>query len=288
MMRKIFIAITLAVVVCLGGICGESSGPDREIPLPTVPSGLRQPAERAAWLVRHFWDRMNWDDSRLTSDSLMLEQNMSNYFSVMPLADSVARAEGVRAMLTGIGTREGLKNRIAEIGRRYLDGLSSPVRDEESFLSFSEVMLEAGIDEPERSRTEYERGEILRGRVGSMAPDLTVSTLDGRKSLRELMKPGVETMLIFYDVDCRDCHIYMESLAANPETTAAIEEGKLRVIAIEAYGADAETWEADAARYPGNWTVGRSEEEETEEAYSLRRTPTVYLIDREGRVKSRN
>lgn len=290
--------LSLATILCFFALALHSEIPagTREIRLPSIPDTLRTPQERADWLIIHYWDNADEELNRIQKDSLFLEQNLANYFSIMPIADSLARGEGVREMMARIGRENKTVERIAKLGSAYLYELDSPTYNEEAYLAFSDFFLndtqgkEMQIGEGTRTRMGFERGQMLKNRVGSRASDFEFIDRDGnRRSLRETLSPEAETLLIFYDVDCRDCHEYMRSLAEDSETRNRIADGRLTIIAVEAYGADASEWLADASRYPHEWIVGRSPDGEidSEEIYVLRRSPSVYHLDREGRIQSK-
>lgn len=292
--RRYLFTLAILCFSFAGVLHSETLGDSREMPLPSIPDVLKTPEERAGWLIIHFWE--NADSQRIQKDSLFLEQNLANYFSIMPIADSLARAEGVRGMMARIGLQKETAERIAELGSVYLYEIESPTYDEESYLTFTDFFLndshgkDINIGEGARTRMAFERRQMLKNRIGSRASDFEFIDRDGNKrSLRDTLTPEAETLLIFYDVDCRDCHEYMHRLAIDPETRSLITDGRLLIIAIEANGADSSKWLADASRYPEEWIVGRSPngEIDTEEIYALRRSPSIYRLDREGRVKSK-
>ncbi len=64
------------------GGCGRY-GAD-ELPLPAVPAEMTVPADRAGYILLHFWDAMDFDDADRSLDRDFMGQNMANFLSVFP------------------------------------------------------------------------------------------------------------------------------------------------------------------------------------------------------------
>ena len=54
--------------------------------LPDVPPSLTAPEERAAYIIAHFWDGMDFGDTLRCRDRAFMEQNFVNYLSLFPHA----------------------------------------------------------------------------------------------------------------------------------------------------------------------------------------------------------
>lgn len=61
-------------------------GSPRELPLPEVPALLTAPEERAAYVLEHFWDGMDFRDTLRSRDRLFMEQCFVNFLSLFPHA----------------------------------------------------------------------------------------------------------------------------------------------------------------------------------------------------------
>ena len=88
-----------AAAVQGNGDSGSAAGAVEELPLPSVPETLREPAERADFVVAHFWDGMDFTDRRRALDSAFVEQNFANFASVLPYATATGREDGVALLL---------------------------------------------------------------------------------------------------------------------------------------------------------------------------------------------
>ena len=116
-------------------------GSPRELPLPEVPALLTAPEERAAYVLEHFWDGMDFRDTLRSRDRLFMEQCFVNFLSLFPhaLPQSLPSPVGrllQRAAVDSVAFR--LVNSLAE---HYLDDPNSPMRNEEHYILFLEALL---------------------------------------------------------------------------------------------------------------------------------------------------
>ena len=260
----------------------------RELPLPAIPDSLETRQQKMTYLMTHFWDAMDWNDPALERDSLFLEQNLSNFFSVMAVADSISSSEGVRLLLKQSHKRPGCAEQIAELAETYLYNPASPYLNAESYLAFADCLRnDSLVDESVRSRADFSYGQIMKNRKGHTATDFRFVDRNGNERLlSDIRETGTRCVLFFYDTDCRDCHEIAKRMAMDGTITRLVATGELQIIAIDAYGADPIHWQSDADTWPREWTIGRSPEGEidADEIYVLRTSPTIYLLSPDNRV----
>lgn len=116
----------------------------------------------------------------------------------------------------------------------------------------------------------------------------------GKTRLLDIVGRADRTLILFYDPECENCARLEQRLAESPHIASDIASGRLQIIAVDANSdsrdfitggqnqrSDART---KALSLPMEWTVGYSPEILDEEIYYLRSAPTLYLIDRRGRV----
>lgn len=266
----------------------SASGRNAELPLPSVPADLREPSRRAAYVMQHFWDGMDWRDTALTSDRSFMEQNSSNFYSLFGLTDSVSASEAVRRMLDGASADMNAYGKVAEIARLYLYEPDSPVADDEAYLVVVDRLLaDKKLDEAELLRLDDMHQTLMRNRVGHMATDFEIIGRDGRHDrLSALTGRNDYTLLMFYDPDCHDCAMLERHLAESPLP----EQKNVGVVMVSPYGEQDGLWLEHARTMPAAWTVARTANDdfESDELYDIRITPTLYLLDRSGKVVAKN
>lgn len=257
----------------------------RELPLPTVPDSLREPCQRAAYVVDHFWDAMDWRDTVLTRDDRFMEQCAANFYSVVNLTDSLTASVAVAKMLDGASVDPEAYRRIAEISQDYLFEPESPVANDETFLVVADRLIADGhLSEADLLRADDARSAAMLNRIGHRAADFEFIDRDGKqRNLSDVLKANSRTILMFYDPDCHDCASFEHHLAS-----AGLSD--TGVVMISPYGEQDGLWARHAATMPSEWVVGLPVIEDFEDAgiYDIRATPTVLLLDRNAVVLAKN
>ncbi len=256
-----------------------------ELPLPEVPSDLRDLRLRAEYVMDHFWDKMEWNDTTLTRDKLFLEQNFVNFTTLFQLSDSVGVSRAAGIMFEGASVDPIAYKALAGIARQYLFEPDSPSVDEESFLAIADrLMADGRLPEADLLRTGDARQSALMNRVGHMSADFDMIDRNGSNmTLHGAAASHDKTIVMFYDPDCRDCGELERYLAGR-------DLGGYGVVMVSPYGEQDGLWASHAATMPSDWIVARPVDDDFEDAglYDIRITPTVLLLDREGKVVAKN
>ena len=292
---KVIISVAFMLALCLPAVCGCARGAHEgydtaakqdavspELPMPEVPSTLQCAVDRADYLAVHFWDAMDWSNPRQALDTLFMEQNFSNFIAVLPYASQNGCNRAVaRLMQSARDAGESRIDFLYGVVEKYLWQSDSPMRNEALFRFFVEWALAKGY-KPELAETR--RNDILKNRPGSEAADFVFDTREGANtSLRALR--GVPVILMFYEPDCDRCLDEERRMMANPVLQSALEEGRVRLLAIY-IGDDRDAWQRHADTLPREWQVGIDAAMAIDhgDLYSIGSTPSFYLIDEQGRV----
>lgn len=256
-----------------------------ELPLPSVPDTIRVPRERAAYILLHFWDAMDWRDTTLTADNQFMEQNAANFYSLFPHTDSISASAAVEVMLRGASADMRGYNKVAEIAALYLNDPYSPMMDDESYAIVADRLLaDSLLGEADMLRLEDAHRSLMRNRKGTKATDFDIITREGKRlTLSEAASRSPRSLLIFYDPDCHDCTMLEQRLADSPLKDTG-------VIMVSLFGAQDEQWRSHAATMPDGWIVAYTADEDfgDSELYDIPITPTVYLLDRNAIILAKN
>lgn len=257
----------------------EAPGPERELPLPAVPDTLREPHRRAAYILDHFWDAMDFADTLRTRDRGFMEQNLANYLSLFPHADTAALVPAVERLLHAAGADRQTVALLAELAEKYLYEPDSPLCDESHYERFLRAYLRSPYpDEAEALRGRYRLASIRRNSPGTRAADFRYMDRQGRRRTLRRTR-GARLLLIFYDPACGHCAETMERLQRDTTLRARIDAGELTVLAIFADGEEQE-WRHSTGSLPGEWLAGLDLTGVQEhERYVLRELPALYLLD---------
>ncbi len=258
-----------------------------ELPLPQVPATLRTPPERAAYIVRHFWDALDFADTLRSHDREFMEQNFANCLSLFPIADTTALAPAVAALVGRAQSDAEALSLLAETAEKYLYEQDSPLFNEEYYLLFADALATAPLHDYERLRIEAQRTAMRKNRVGTTAADFSFETPDGRLLRLSEAAQGRALLLLFYDPDCDHCMQTIAELAASEPLNEALSRGCMAVVAVYAgFGSrDRAAWLRTLDRLPAAWTAGFDGGTiYTRDLYVLRNLPALYLLDASGRV----
>lgn len=286
--------MTVAAALCL--LCSENSLAqtrtcvDQEsglelLEMPAMPDSLRLPSDRAAYLLLHFWDNMDFTDRQHARDEAFMVQNFVNFLSVMPIAGPQAITAAVDNLYRSAASDPVVQEMLDNMAEDYLNGNGSPMRNEEIFIAYLDGRLaQTSPDNAVRQRLEYQKAMLMLNRPGTVAADFRIEDRKGRElQLSEAVTSSDKpTLLVFYDPDCEDCHVALWELSHGEQFD------RLNVVAVYPDD-DAERWLEDAAAMPEKWTVARAKDSIEEDGlYDIPATPTIYLIDKDMKVILKN
>lgn len=257
----------------------SASAAPKELPLPIVPDTIRVPADRADYVMRHFWDAMNFSDTTLTHDRIWMEQNLVNYLSLFPHGHQKNLQDIVNAFLDKANIDRDTYSSIYDLAGTYLNSSDSPMRNEEFYILFlNHAVKEGNLDDAEHGRAKFRLEMAMKNRPGTPAPDFKVLTREGNETnLYALLKEG-NNVVLFYDPDCNHCAETIQYLSDSPVFK------DVNVIAIDSEE-DHILWDMTEDQLPTSWTVGFALDPIQEsEQYVFPEMPTIYLLDDKGIV----
>ncbi len=250
-----------------------------ELLLPSVPDTIRVPADRADYVMRHFWDAMDFADNTITHNNVFMEQNVVNYLSLLPHAHQDKLPTIIDSFLDTANTDGDTYSIIYDLAGKYLNNSDSPMRNEEYYILFLNHAVNKGnLNEAERARAAFKLEMAMKNRPGTKAPDFSMMTREGdTETLSETLTDG-NNVILFYDPDCNHCAEVIDYLQNAPQLKG------IKVIAVDSEE-DHYLWEATKDQLPDTWTVGFALDpiQDTEQ-YVFPEMPTIYLIDGNGTI----
>lgn len=280
-MKKIFF--------CLGLLLSLLNCEARELQLPSIPSTMTMPQERAAYLLAHFWDNLDFTDDAAIADVPFMAQNFANFASVFPVATPEAIEAGIDTLLSKASVNKDALELMVRIADDYLYETDSPVYNEEHYILFLNRLLASPyLDTTAKMRPEFQLKEAMKNRVGHSATDFEFTDREGQPRKLSDIRAKDDILLIFFNPDCDHCRQVLHELQNDSTRKAEIDSGWLTVVAIYS-GDEADAWKEYAATLPDNWIVGIEPMKVLDdEIYVLREFPTVYLLDKNLIVKAKN
>ncbi len=268
--RRVFIILLLGLAGSLA-LCG------RELALPVIPPALRDISDRAAYMLEHYWDNMDFRDSAAVADRDFMGQNFADFMSVMPLADSTARRKAVDVLVHKSAANEFSANELSLLAEGYLLDRKSPVADDDVYLMFADAMIDAAY--PRADAIKFIRHMVASCRPGAVAPDFSFTSRNGAVGRLSDLR-GREVWLLFYSPDCPDCLAEIDALKRDSLLRAGIAAGDIAVLAVYG-GSDESVWRLRQV-IPPDWTDAVAPDADS--LYPVDVLPRMFRIGADGTV----
>ena len=128
--------------------------------------------------------------------------------------------------------------------------------------------------------------EVAASAPAGVLSDVVLTLPDGSTApLRTLIGKSPLTLVYFNNPDCAACTVLTARLSASSALREAQEAGRINVLSLYT-DEDAQLWQRHVADYPASWQVARDAAQRilSEGLADLRQTPSLYLVDAEGRI----
>ena len=198
---------------------------------PDLPQIMTDPAERAVYYVKHYWD------GYLTGDTAWVnsgdtEQLYVDFIDALKYVEPETGRKALHTMMVRMEADSTAYRRFCLLGEKYLNEPNSPMRNEDFYITVLEQMLQSDrLQEWEKIRPADRLKQAHKNRPGMKAADFTYVTVHGDNSRMSRLKAQY-TMLFFYDPDCSNCRKFEKLFAEIPAFVEMVENGTLRVLAI--------------------------------------------------------
>lgn len=294
MRRTLKYLSTLLVASLLLGACDASEEKQEEtqatpagLPFPTPPGLMSEAQDRAAYILTHLYDSVSHIDTTLFASEGDREQFFADYFAICKIANEESTRQ---SMDTYFRMATPAMDSVAiSLAHKYCGDLNSPMFDEGLYILVMEEADKAGLlGEAEQIRLADRKKMCSKNKVGEPATNFTFVLPDGKSSSLYKMLKGEYTLLVFYSPDCHTCESVIAYMSQSQRLKSALDKG-LEVVYIYPFG-DKEEWRTTLSKMPSFGTVGMDEAGTIvgESLYDLRATPSIYLLDKDGRVVLRD
>ena len=221
-----------------------------DFPYPEIPDEMEEPEARLSYLLTHFWNQYVFADSTAMNREVG-EQGMVDFLNLMQHADSVTAVQGARVLADSLVAHPSAMSFFEGLMAHYLDDSDSPLYSDVVYAQLLRAL-------PETPQRVWLLEQLAKNPVGSRATDILVTTSDGKRTRLYSIK-AEQTLLIFYDPDCRRCQRLDAQLEQEP---SIVQNPRLSVV--------------------------RKDMNELEGEYYVPHTPALYLLDAEKRVVLKN
>jgi hypothetical protein len=252
--------------------------------IPPIPATLTDDHDRLAYLLKHFWDNLDFRDTMMVNNPNYFEQAFADYQTLFQPADSAMIADGVATLLKSAQVDSNAYDRVLHVAEKYLYDPNSPMRNEDNYAYFLRAVIASDYtSEAEKIRPRDQLHHIAINRPGMLATDFRYIDRNGKTST--LLKTEANRLLVvFYDPDCEECKQILSEMFVNDNLNASLAAGRITVLAI-CIADNRSGWQETLSKFPSTWLVGYDLSHiEDRELYHFPATPTFYLLDADKRI----
>ena len=257
MIQKTLLFIFTGLLIACSGNSQVQNKPqaktteNRTFQLPEVPTMLQSVEERLNYVVEHYWDNFDFQDTAYIHLPEVTEQAIANYVDLLGRTTSDIASSALENTLKSAMREPMMLKYLNSQLRRYMTDPNSPIRNEELYEPAAQFLSTAtSIDETIRIKATRDLKLIKLNRRGSIANNFSYRLPDGKvQALHQVASPM--TLLLFFDPDCHTCSEVIEELKASP----ILNQANLLIVAIYPEG-DADIWRDYLPQLPQNWING--------------------------------
>lgn len=202
-------------------LCQPTRAQQPTFPLPTIPETLTTTEQCLQYLLMHYWELYDFDDTTATNQ-LVWEQGFVNFIDIMPVADSMLCEQSMALYVEKALLTDQRIQRFDYLADHYLADRHSPMRND---IIYAHLLRQAVAfyAKPQHKKTHAARLQrarfmlenIDKNQVGTVASDFKFKVDGkGKQHLRDIKSPI--TIIMFFDPQCDDCHRAMRQMEDSP------------------------------------------------------------------------
>ena len=248
------------------------------------PALLTDPAERAGYIITHYWTHFNFSDT-MYCHAPITEQALWEFFSLFQYATYKKTTEGIKKLLDAAEVEVVMYNYFIKMAEQWLYDPNSPMRNDEYYIPFVEhVVASSKVADEHKIRYQYLQQVLYRNRPGSKAEDVIYTTASGSTG-RLYNISASYVLLMFYNPDCKECKQTTAQLKSATAISAAVTSGKLKVLAVYP-DEKIDIWRNHINDIPESWINGydKTQAVRNNQTYDLKAIPMLYLLDKDKKV----
>lgn len=253
--------------------------------LPTIPPMLNTPEQRADFLVRHYWDNVNFADTNYIHHPDITEQAWANFCDILQHVPLKTAQEVMKKTISKAESEKKVFDYITELADKYLYDPNSPMRNEEFYIPVLETMTASPtLTEAEKIRPQERLKLAQRNRIGTKALDFTYTLASGSQSTLYKIN-STYTLLFINNPGCHACTETIEALKNASIINELIKQKKLTILSLYP-DEELDEWRKHRSEFPSEWinSYDKSFTIKNENRYDLKAIPTLYLLGADKKV----
>lgn len=283
--------------------CGQGKKAEsfKALPFPdAVPPGMMTDGKDIAeYMSMNYWNGLTDPSRTYPSDSSLVsgvaaeivEQKFADWTMFLDMVSPSVAEKAVERLFDRAAacemqdTSSNVFEMITNLAYKYLYDPNSPLRNEDLYHPFVKKLASCSlVDSAMRGKYGFDAEMTGKNRRGTVAADFRFSDRSGRMhTLHGIDSPL--TLLFFSNPGCEACMNIINVLKGEPGISEMISSGELAVLNIY-IDEDLEAWRDYMPIYPDEWYNGFDPDLviRTDNLYSVRAIPSLYLLDSDKRV----
>ncbi len=257
----------------------------KSITLPAIPAMMTAPEQRADFLVKHYWDNVNFADTNYIHHPEVTEQAWADYCDILNHVPLETAQEAMRKTIERTNVDKKVFTYITDLADKYLYDPNSPMRNEEFYIPVLDAMLDSPLlEEIEKVRPKARRELAQKNRIGTKALNFNYTLASGAQG--SLYQLQAEYILLFINnPGCHACTETIDALKNAPIINQLLEQKRLTVLSIYP-DEELDEWRKHLNEFPQEWINGYDKKFAIKEQqlYDLKAIPTLYLLNKEKTV----
>ena len=257
----------------------------KSITLPAIPAMMTAPEQRANFLVKHYWDNVNFADTNYIHHPEVTEQAWADYCDILNHVPLETAQEAMRKTIERTNVDKKVFTYITDLADKYLYDPNSPMRNEEFYIPVLDAMLDSPLlEEIEKVRPKARRELAQKNRIGTKALNFNYTLASGAQG--SLYQLQAEYILLFINnPGCHACTETIDALRNAPIINQLLEQKRLTVLSIYP-DEELDEWRKHLNEFPQEWINGYDKKFAIKEQqlYDLKAIPTLYLLNKEKTV----
>lgn len=257
----------------------------KSITLPAIPAMMTAPEQRADFLVKHYWDNVNFADTNYIHHPEVTEQAWADYCDILNHVPLETAQEAMRKTIERTNIDKKVFTYITDLADKYLYDPNSPMRNEEFYIPVLDAMLDSPLlEEIEKVRPKARRELAQKNRIGTKALNFNYTLASGAQG--SLYQLQAEYILLFINnPGCHACTETIDALRNAPIINQLLEQKRLTVLSIYP-DEELDEWRKHLNEFPQEWINGYDKKFAIKEQqlYDLKAIPTLYLLNKEKTV----
>ena len=285
--KHLLLAITICLCSCQTGTASAHTNRAKQdtikqFTLPSISVMLTHPEQRADFLVKHYWDHVNFADTNYIHHPEVTEQAWADYCDILNHVPLATAQGAIKRLIKQTEINKKVYEYMTSLADKYLYDPNSPMRNEEFYIPVLESMTASSIlNKTEKIAPQVRLQLANRNRKGGKALNFTYTKASGEQSTLHDIRAEY-TLLFINNPGCQACVETINFIEHAAIINRRIDEKRVTVLSLYP-DEELNEWKKHLNDFPTQWINGYDKEQilNMENRYDLRAIPTLYLLDKD-------